>query len=198
MAITGNPNAIGAMNKALSKFLLANVASLEMAIDGWPAPNQKLKYPAISIFAKIPKYTHLQPYVIKKNAIVNHRATVLRCVGMYDFELQMDLWCSYKPQRDSLVENVINAFNLDPDSPGANLILEDYYNEPIHLSMASVQYMQDEAAAERNEWRAMLTIECNLRVITSQTNYLMENIENTLETPLQIDTTDDDAGEMII
>jgi hypothetical protein len=185
MPLTTSPDAIGALKTQLAAFLLANVPGLASALDGWPNPNQQLNYPAISIYTKTPKFTPLQPYIVAKGNPdpATGLADLLKCVGMYDLEIQLDCWTNYKPQRDKLVEGLLIAFNKNADVPGVDLTLTDYYNETTHLSIDSMAPVDDEAADQRGEWRALITVVLNLRVVMPSTGLLIQTIENNLDVP---------------
>jgi hypothetical protein len=191
MGLTDSPNAIGAVTKALKAFLETDgvMPDLEQALVGWPAPNQKLAYPSVTIFPKKPIFSPLAPYIVSRGTPdpTTHIAQVTKVIGMYDFSMQLDLWAAYRPQRDGLVEQLIGAFNQNPDVPGISFRLADYFNEPVHLTIQAVEYVDSNESVARNEWRALVTVLANMRLLRSETAYLIEEIENTLETPNELD-----------
>lgn len=184
MAIQTENSALGAFNRALTVFLRQNMPSIKQAIEGWPSPNQHLQYPSVTVVTKIPKYTPLSPYVVGKDPIgVDGTMRYRTNVGMYDLSIQLDIWVAYKIQRDQMVEELIHAFNTDPAVPGIRLQLPDYFNEWVQLSISSVQYLDDEQAVQRNEWRAMVQVLSNLRVIKEQVGFPIRSVDSNLDIP---------------
>jgi hypothetical protein len=188
MPIQTSNSALGVFNRTLTAFLRQNMPSIKAALEGWPSPNQQLVYPSVTVVTRIPKYTPLSPYVISKDpvSLTDNTMKYRTMVGMYDLSIQLDIWTSYKIQRDQMVEELIHAFNVDPAVPGIRIQLADYFNEWAQLSISSVQYVDDEQAVQRNEWRAMVQVLSNLRVIKEQIGYPMQTIESQLETPASI------------
>ncbi len=201
-SLSGSKNPIRETVKGLCTFLLANVAALEEARDEWPSYNQKLALPCVSVFAKEPKRMAVYPYVIDRSDASgpddDRTADITRVVGQYDLTLQLDLWCAYKPQRDSLFADISSAFNLDPDVHGINYQLTNYFNEYVHYSMDGIKFIDAEEAAQRNEWRVLITVLVSVREIKEGSGRIVETIENTLDIPLSIEATPpDDVGSII-
>lgn len=199
--LTGNPSAVREVVGALQTFLLANTAGkIQKVYAQFPATNEKLVFPAMSIIAKDPKFTPAMPYVVEKIAAVEGDVsqTVRRVVGQYDIAMQMDLWAAYKPQRDSLYEDVFNAFNLNEDVPGISLQLSGYYDQWVHFSLAGMSFIGDEAADQRGEWRVLIQVLATVNAITEKVADTIQTIENNLETPESIDVPEEDAIELLI
>ena len=199
--LTGNPSAVREAAAALQVFLLANTSGkIQKVYNQFPATNEKMVFPSLSLITKDPKFTPAMPYVISKTSEdpEDIEKLVRRVVGQYDIEMQMDLWASYKPQRDSLYEDIFNAFNLNDDVPGISLQLTGYYDQWIHFSLAGMTFIGDEAADQRGEWRAMIRVLATVNAVTEKVANTIQTIENNLETPESITPPADDAVELPI
>jgi hypothetical protein len=208
-SLTTNKTAIREAVVTLLRFIESSSSFSINILDHFPSPQEKFNFPAVTIAAKAPKFSPVMPYVISKTDPVeigvppdpdapNRVATVRRVVGAYDFAFQMDLWSAYKPQRDSLMEEMIKIFNQDADVPGISLQLTDYFDEWIHFSLSNIKYMEDEASSQRGEWRALVEVVGNCRCVLEKVEHVFETIENTLETPATIPSPSPDEGELII
>lgn len=199
--LADKPAAIRAVVKGLVEHLRTAVPNLETVLDNFPSPNQKMIFPAVSVHARTPSYVPIPAYVIQRGAASgpsnNRVATIRRAVGLYDFELQLDLWAAYKPQRDSLFEEIVTAFNQDSAKHGIDLTLADYFNEHTHFSLAGGEYLDGEESAQRNEWRAIWTVHCSVRVVSEKSEHIIETIENNLETPSTI-TSSESEPEVLL
>lgn len=206
MPLSGNKSAIREATRVLSAHLNTVSSSLQQVYDQFPNHQQKMTFPSASVHAKKPVFEPLEHYVIAKSAITNigtvdipnNVATITKAVGRYDFAFQVDLWCAYKPQRDSIYEEIFAAFNQS-DVPGVNLQLTNYYNEWCHYTIQDVDYSSDdEESVQTGEWRARITVLANVRAVVQKVTNVMQTIENNLETPASITAPEEDPGTLII
>ncbi len=189
MPLSGTPSAIREVVEALRTYIDTNVTEFEKVYGNWPSANQKLVYPALTIFAKEPRFVPLMHYVIAKTSAqpADVEKTVTRVVGQYEFALQLDLWTAYKPQRDSVYEALFAAFSANNDTHGLSLQLTGYFNQYCHYSIDTVSYADEAIAAEANEWRVMIRVLATVNAVTQKLANTMQTIENTLETPAEIE-----------
>lgn len=189
-----------ALIKALSIHLQATVKGLANVYDDWPAANEVMKYPSVSIFSGTPAFQNGLPYVVYKSSSpdANNRYTVRKCVGSYEIKLQLDLWLATKFERHRMQELMFRALNPNGDFMGINLQLTDYYGEWAHLHMDSFQVLASEAEAQRREWRIKFSVIADVKAILESSVYLMQNIENNLETPELINPLQEPASGSII
>lgn len=177
-----------AVVKSLCAYILKHMPSLKMANDHWPNPSDRLMYPAATVFCRNSRFIATMPYVLKKEEKDNFtgRTVVQRAVGNYEFSLQIDLWSEYKPQRESLYEEIFQAFNENENTHGINLQLKDYFDQWAHYSISEFQYIENEESAQKNEWRLLITVLATTRAVAASLPHLIEKIENTIETPSEI------------
>ena len=140
----------------------------------------------------------LAPYVIAKGAVVNNIAPVTKVNGMYDFRIQIDLWCDSKPQRHKMHEEFVDALNKDLNVTGLRLKLTDYFDEWVQFDLSSFDFMDNEDGSERDEWRIKYDLLANCRSITIGNQQIITTIENNLATPLEISAEAEDALVLII
>jgi hypothetical protein len=192
-----------AMLKGLITHLKANMASLQEAYDDFPNPNQKLKMPCLSIAGRSPVFNPMMPYVTHKGAQITSGADedkypVRRCMGTFDFSFQLDLWARSKPERALLETELMLAFSKNTSAHGISLQLSDYFNEWVRFDIEGFNYPDAEPAAQRGEWRTIVTVLGHCRFIVEKNEFLIETIENNLETPGSIPSDDDENVTTII
>lgn len=189
--------------KGLIANLKANMPALKQAYDDWPNPNQKLEFPSCSIFSGPMAFTPVMPYVTSKGAKITTGADtdkypVRRVMGRWDFKLTIDLWADSKPSRATIENQLITAFNLNPDVAGIRIQLTDYYNEWVSFIIDRFSYPDSQEGSQRSEWRSKIEVLGTCRQVHEKNEFLIGTIENTLATPAEIVNTDEDSVTTII
>lgn len=176
-------NPIGEMVKALA-VRLRTIPTLTV-IENWPTANQTLAYPSLSITTGKPEFMNLQPYLLSKTDPdpSTHQITVKRIVGQYDVAFQLDLWCRNQVERNAYFDLLFAKLNPDVVPMGLRLQLSAYHNQWASFAMTGQQYMDDEAAAQRQEWRCKLDLVGSCKAVLANTETAMITIENQLTTP---------------
>lgn len=191
------------ISKELIAHLVANMPSIEKAYDDFPNPEQELEYPCLSVFMRTPDYEPCMPYVIYKGAKIfsgpdENKVPVRKVVGSYEFALQIDLWCQSKPQRHEIYEEFFRAFHKDHYVAGISLQLDGYYNEWARFDLDGIEFVDSEQGSQRNEWRVLINVKANCKAITAQNEFIIETIENNLETPDDIESPPESGGTLPI
>ena len=182
----------------LNKFLLANMPSLKKTYDDFPNPNEKLVYPCLTTMAKEPDYKPCMPYVIFKasepvESGPNAGKTLIRKVkGSFDFNLQLDMWATSKPDRANIEKELFAAFNKSEDVTGISLQLTDYFDEWVHYGINGISYPDSEGGSQRNEWRTMIRVLVNCREVIESYANLIQTIDNDLEVTEDIPAPEED------
>jgi hypothetical protein len=174
--------AVQAVLNALVTNLAGAVSGLTV-LDEWPDANRKLAYPSLTIFQGAVQFMNLQPELLAKTDPdpTTHETIATYIVGEYDVKFQLDLWAATKVARDKTLKLVLDALNPDPESPGLRLQLAAYYNTWANFTTDGQNIVDDEAASQRREWRAKLTLLANFRLVREKTQYAMITIENNLD-----------------
>lgn len=200
MAIVSGPSEVLSKLKA---FLLANT-SLKKCFDGFPLPSQKIEYPSCSIMISSTNFMPSLPYVFSKGTLIATGADagktpIRRVVGTYDFKLQLDLWADTKQNRYALWEEFIKAFNKT-EVPGISFQLTNYFNDYAHASLSDFQFLDSEPGSQRDEWRIKLVVIADCLAIVEENSFLIETVENNLETPqiIEADVELSSSSDMII
>ena len=181
------PNASHAVEAAvgnLAAYLRAQVTGLTV-LDEWPTANQKLAYPTVTLFSgKITTMNRAPELIAQTDPDVDNKVTATEVIGEHDFKLQLDLWCSSKPQRNTVIKQITDAINAksldstgDNNPAGLSLQCANYFNDWIRYDIDGQQYVDDEAAAQRQERRVRIDLLVNCRAIQERTYYAMVNIE---------------------
>lgn len=189
------------MTKALVKHLKEKMPSVKSGIANWPAPNEVLDLPAVSVSSRSSQYSAIQPYVISKSTPEegSYLVTVKKVIGRVVLNFQVDLWASYKPQRETLIQELIEALNLDESVMGLRVKLLNYHDQyGAFVLNSDVQIPDSEDGSQRGEWRAIATVTADCNVVQEYVAHVIGEVENTLETPNEIDEPEVSEGESII
>jgi hypothetical protein len=168
-----------AATDALVTYLQGAISGLAVKSE-WPGANEKLVYPTLTIFAgKVPTMNRMVETLSVTTPDVNNQVVATEVVGEHDFKMQLDLWCSSKSQRNTILGQLFAAINK-PVSLA--LQLTSYFNDWVCYSIDGHQYMDDEAAAQRQERRVKIDLLVNCRAIRQSTYYAMKHLESQIGT----------------
>lgn len=200
------PNASHAIQSclsALASYLAGHVTGLTVFTE-WPSANQQLVYPSLTIFTGQVKIMNRQPeQVAITTPDVDNKVTVTEVIGEYDAKMQLDLWCATKLQRDTVLGQVLDAINLATTSSnpqgvnnaaGLSLQLSDYFNEWVRFDLDAFTYMDDEAAAQRQERRVKIDLLLNCRAINQRTLYAIIQGQTVIGASISTSLVDDNSG----
>lgn len=167
-------NPVEASCDAIGKYLLANMP-LNQVIQDFPAPNEELKYPSLSITHDTANaYTNLIPYSIPNGAnVVNNAKELLYIVGQWDFKIQLDFWARNKVERDALFSQFFAAFNPQVEPMGLSLMLKSYFNLWVRYDLNSYTHKDDEQASQRQEWRTMVGLLVHAKHALTQKQFMI-------------------------
>lgn len=168
--------------KALTDSLKAKMPSIVKAYEDFPNQSQPLEFPSFSVFTQQPKFNAISPYVLRKIAIPENtegKFEIIKCVGNYDFDIQLDIWCESKYQRAQIYEQYFAAFHSVYPTMGLNAKMNGYFDEYISFVQTNLKFIDDgEMSSQRNEWRIKIDILGSCRAIVRTMEHLMETIEN--------------------
>ena len=176
-------SATKAVVKYLAEHLKKSMPSIVEVKTNFPAAGEALNFPALTVFVRTPQLRMTAPYTITKTSPGDDlTTTVARCIGYYDFTLQIDMWASNKPTREKLQEELISVFNPTIDTCGLALLMTDYYEQYCAYSLGDdLEFVEDEESSQRGEWRIRATVLANCRAVKEHLAYVMETIENNIE-----------------
>lgn len=191
-----------AVGKNLGAFLKANMPSLNGVQYEFPAPNQPLQYPSVSIFQQSPSFQPMANWVLFKGSVIASgpdagKYPVKRIIGQFNFQIQLDFWTRSKPERNKIFEEFLAAFHKDRVS-GVSLQMADYHNIWIHHSLDAFTLETSDMESTKNEWRSKVNLVANCYAVAEANEYLMETIENKIELPPAIEEQQQQSGEQII
>jgi hypothetical protein len=173
---------VSAMVKALATHL-RTLSGLTVR-EGWPPANQTLTYPSLTVLTGKPTFTNEMPYELEATDPNEDNETVVkRVVGQYDVRLQLDLWARNAYERDAQFERIFAKLNPNIDPMGLSLQLTDYHDLFARFDLVEQEFLDDEATAQRQEWRMRLTVLATCKAVLTKTEYAMIHIENNLTTP---------------
>jgi hypothetical protein len=180
--------------KVLAAYLKANVQGLKQAFDEFPASTQKIDMPSVSVFASSDaQFRPLMPYVqpIEDSQITNSKAKVRWVVGIYDFNLQLDLWARNKEERDDVFDSLFNALNPKISPMGLVLPMEEYFNQLCDYLYVGHTFQDSEVRAQRDEWRVTLNLVVTCKAIRERSEFIIETTQTAAEIEQvgQIDNT---------
>lgn len=168
----------------LQAYLAAQVAGLTVLTE-WPGGNVQLRMPSLTIFSGEAQFMNLTPYVIASTTPdpVTHLTTTTLIVGEYDLKLQLDLWCRNKLERETMFGLVEAAINKQVSPMGLSLQMTDYFSQWARYDIDNHQFVDDEAGAQRQEWRVKIELLANCRMVKQVTGPAMITFDNQLSTP---------------
>lgn len=177
---------------ALATYLKANVSGLQEAYDEFPSSNLQLKMPSVSIFASTnAQFRPLMPYIDTKGAVVKNKSLVHWVVGIYDLNLQIDVWARNKEERDDTFDSLFNALNPDISPMGLVLRLSDYFNQLCDCLYVGHTMQDSGERADRDEWRMTLNVLVTCKAIRERSEFIITDPDtaNEIELQGQIDGT---------
>lgn len=174
---------ITAVVNGLADFMRQNILGLEKVYVDFPHPDQVLKMPCATVFTRPSAFNALSPYVKYRAETPNenNEFEVHRVVGNYEMQLQVDLWCQSKFERQDMFEVFFNGFNLKSEEMGISLPLPNYFDEIARFNIVRFEFIDTEEQSQRDEWRVRFDVTADVRVIQKTLAHLMETIENNLE-----------------
>ncbi len=177
----------------LANFIRLNVPTLTV-LEQWPYANEKLTYPSLTITMGKPKRMPEIPYEISCTAPDRHKKVVSNLVvASWDFNFQLDLWCRDKAERKDYTEKVLTLFNSQQvdlsglDKPdGLSLNMAAHFNESCRYEIDTIEPIDDEAGAQRQERREKISVLVNCREVRQRTYYAMVTIQSNVEVSTEI------------
>jgi hypothetical protein len=168
---------------ALGQHLAASIPELQQVIPEWPTANATLKYPSLTVITSgEARFVPLMSSQIAQGATdEDNQAPVRYLAGHWEPRLQLDLWCSSKPQRAEMFERVIKAMNPFPQVMGVRIRLNDYFDEWAGYTVAGYELLDGAEQAQRQEWRCVIKVDALCNAIFERTEYIMSQVVLTEE-----------------
>lgn len=159
---------IQASVKGLVKYLKDNVNELEEVYEDWPNFNDEFCAPSVSVMlAGTPVLTNLMPHVIRREEDPDNALNdlVYEAVGQYDGQIQLDVWCEYKPQRGKIYDLIDKALNDEyytKDLPqGLSLTIPEYHDIIARYDQVGYTYIDSEENSRKTHWRVKVDLVFN-------------------------------------
>lgn len=189
-----------AIIKGLTSHLKLVAPSLQAVYDEWPNASQKLLFPSITLLIGEPKFIQVHNYVVGKNTTpeIDGKYKYQKVNGSFDFTLKAHLWADSKPKRHELFDLFMNVMNPSLNVSGLRLKLTNYFDEWATFDVSNVVWLDNEESVQRSERRVIVDILVNVRSVIETSDYLIETIENNLETPASIPNVADGGDTTII
>lgn len=192
--------------KRLAVHLREKMPELQAVLEDWPDPNLALDYPSISIFTQPATHRPYPPYLLSSEDSEDGNSVISKhVVGDYEWKLQLDMWCSSKPQRNALYEAFYRAFNSQfvdgiNEMVGISLSLVDYHNVLARYDLLEYNYDTDnEAATQRKEWRAKMTVISHCKAILVRQDPKIKTLEihSDIRTNVKVDVDSDFSPDIL-
>lgn len=181
-------NAVDALIDALAA-TLATVSVNGVALTvkkEWPAANEKLSYPSLTLFQQTPKFS---PRAVLTEVARTYAdgtqiaSSISYACGDWDLRMQLDLWCRNKFERKAFFEAVHRTLNPQLEPMGLSLQLTNYFNQWVRYDLIDYQFLDDETGIERQEWRVRINLLANCTEVLTRTDYAIKTVDITVETP---------------
>lgn len=169
------------IRETLGSFLLTKMTSLSEVIYEFPDPNHELSMPSLSIINLNPIFTpEMSPYILEKTDPEDHETSVKYVDGNWEIPLQLDLWCQYKIERDTLLTEFMDAVKDQFPILGLTLAMSNYYGRDVRYDFVEplLTYgLDDDSASQRGEFRVKINLMASCESIKEKTEYAMETFE---------------------
>lgn len=174
---------IGAVDACVDEFnsyVKSKIPALEVLTE-WPAANQKLNYPSVTITVGKDKRTPIQPETICVSQPDEDGKAIERlAIAHYDIPMQLDLWCRTLKERRQYLNAIMDLFNgdilKDTGPYGLSLKLTNYFDLFARYEVDTHEFRDDEIAVERQERRAMISLLVNTREIVERSMYIIKSM----------------------
>jgi hypothetical protein len=194
------PSAVDAAVDGLATFL-ATITGLTVSTE-WPAANEKLVFPSVTVTAGKAKRTPIMPETFSVSAPdTNNQVIETVVIGHYDLPIQLDLWCRTKAERRQFLNAILDKFNAQSlDSSGLekpcglSLQLTNYYGIYARYEIDTHEFRDEEIAAQRQERRATIQLLVNTREISTRTLYAIKSTTLYSEVDHNQDALTDDTA----
>ena len=160
------------ITNALARYI-DDYMSFKEIIEGWPEPNQQLRYPALSITCQNPTFNPLPPYLWVTGPETNNQAECKYVVGNFDWTIQLDIWCKTKEERHDAWEKLFNILHSQIELGGLSIKLEKYHNVMAHYVFSGYDFEDSEISSQRKEWRSMVRMLCSSVAISTKKLYII-------------------------
>lgn len=124
------------------------VTGVAKALRSWPEHPTDLDLtagPVVSLSFIADRYEAIPPTAL---AAGGYRT------DLAEIDVQLDLWCAYRSQRDDVGRAIVAAFhNSLPARHGLTLVSRGYHNRPLQVLATGGSNTGEPAAATEGEWR---------------------------------------------
>lgn len=163
----------------------------------WPEANMGEYQNVLSVHTVNASHRHTMRTLLSAQDVLNDdiKTAALYRVGDYEMELQVDIWCAYKSQRNKIYSkfyDIINEELMTKDNApaGLSLKLENYYGVIARYDISGYNFPDDERSSQEDEWRVKIDLKVHFdKVVEIALNKIKETI---------IVDTDPDTGEETI
>lgn len=162
------------IKRQLAIYLKDNAPSLNSVIEDFPEANEQLVYPCASIKTGAPKLTIEPPYEYSRDgSVVDNKQSVIWVTGQYEWDMQLDLWCGSKIERDRLVDEVNNVFMSQFPVMGLSLSMSKYYGVISRYDVIGHEFPDGEEASQRREFRAILRVLAHCKRVVERNEFII-------------------------
>lgn len=131
----------------------------------WPEANNGENEKILACHTVTVKHNYTFPTLLSKQDIIGDtiKTAALYRVGSYDIALQVDMWFTYKSQRNKAYKKfyeVINEDMLNNDfvPSGLSLKLENYFDTIARYDISGYTFTDDERSSQEDEWRVKIDL----------------------------------------
>lgn len=178
---------LAALIDTLASHIETNVSGLAAVMRCWPDPRTPIDYPSISLVPAGPVARLKNPEEV--STVDNEDGTVLVTyrIGGLEASIQADIWARSATERGEMQDAVLAAMTTQVaaagDYPayrsnsGLYLAMENYYGARAGYALAGIDWPDTEDAAERREFRALLSINGRSDILIQRTQPLLTTMD---------------------
>ena len=163
----------------------------------WPEANQGEGEKTLSAHSVTIKHNYTMRTLVKVDDIIGETVKVAATyrVGEYNNDIQVDIWCPYKSQRNEIYKafyETINEEMLNSDSKpsGLSLVLENYFDTIARYDIVGYNFPDDERSSQEDEWRVKIDLKVHF-------DKKLQVLSNKILEPIIVDSDPDTKEEWI-
>ena len=193
--ITDNESITDIVPKRLGQYLTENISSLKDYYAEFPASHRDMRMPSVSVITSSAEFRAQQAspcggHDLDPATIKGTEAVVNWAVGIYDFQIQLDIWARNKEERDDLFDAVFNTLNPNIQPMGVVLKMDEYFGQLCDYIYVGHTLADSEERSQRDEWRISLQILATCKAVRSRKEFVI------IDTPTASEIENEDESQI--
>ena len=164
----------------------------------WPDYEDDLEMPSIVVLGAPVDYEAigLTSYLEEASRDLYGKGTVLQWMSEYTEKITLELWCSKRHERRSMLAGIETAMCPTEQMYGLRFVMPDYYNELVCFSLMGRELI-DDAESAKNRRKARVEIEMRFNIVALVNYAALAPTVHTV-TDVDVDTKEPVTGVEVV